>query len=854
MASSNRTAGFNRTAGIGTFGIRRQIATAGRPPSVLRAVLLASTALISFATTELARAHDGHHPLRAPESLDRPGAVATIAQASPPAPGATQQSFAIPPQSLSSALTQFARQSGLQIAVDTGLVTGRQTPGVQGRYTAEQALQRLIAGTGLNYRFTAADTITIERAVEVGGDGPLQLAPIQVAGAAESAYGPVEGYRASRSATATRTDTPILDIPVSVQVVPQQVIENQAPRRLRDVYRNISGVQADFTGGNVSATEVPIIRGFQDFSTYRNGFRTGQLAPVDFANVERVEVLKGPASVLFGLAEPGGLLNIVTKRPLDDTFVTFEQEIGSYNRFRTTIDANTPLIADGGLLGRINLAYTHDDTFRDHDGINRFFIAPTLTWRASSATELIVDFSYSYEKYPFDHGLAFNAAGEPVADVSTFLGEPDFRSEREEIFAGYTFTHDITNTLKFRNMTSFQYNENRLNAFRHFGSTNPDNTVDRSVDRSVPKGTVIQTIADLGYVFDLGPTRHQLLFGVDGRLEPEFGNQQDGPRATGPFPIDIVNPQYGQFGDIVFDSFSDFDSETKWVGIYIQDQISLLDDRLHLLLGGRYDYVDQFVKFVTPTFDFEDDRQDDAFSGRIGALYKLTDWLSPYVNISQSFNPVSPFTVGSLEPERGFQVEGGLKLDVFDERLTSTLAVYRITKDNVPVSNPDDPDFSINGGELRSQGFEVDIVGALAPGWQVIATYAYTSTEVIESDVLPIGSRFRNVPRHSANLWSGYDFQPGSGLEGLGFGAGVFGTSDKLGNDDGTFKLDGFVVADVAVWYRHTLSVLRSTLPIKAQLNVHNLFDKEYFESSNGTASVFPGAPRTIIGSIAVTF
>jgi len=778
------------------------------------------------------------------------------AEATEASPGESTVRFDIPAGSLDQALSLFGRQSGLLVSVNSALTAGARSPGVRGALAPRAALERLLAGTGLVYRFADGGTVTVVKAAAVDGEGPVRLGPIRVTGRVESAYGPVDGYRASRSATATRTDTPILETPVSVQVVPEQTVEDQAPRRLRDVYRNVSGVQPDFTGGNVSATEVPIIRGFQDFSIYRNGFRTGQLAPIELANVERVEALKGPSSVLYGLAEPGGLINIVTKRPSHDTFAIVEQEVGSFDRFRTTVDANAALTGDGRLLGRVNLAYTSDGTFRDHDGIERFFVAPALAWRPSEATELVFDLSYSYEEHPFDHGLAFNAAGQPVADVSTFLGEPDFRSEREEIFAGYTLTHAITERLTFRNAGSFQYNENRLNAFRHFGSTNPDNTVDRTVDRSVPKGTAINALADLGYRLELGGTRHELLAGVDVRWEPEFGNQQDGPRARGPFPIDIVNPQFGQFGPIVFDDFSDFDAETKWVGVYFQDQIALLDDRLHVLLGGRYDYVDQFVKFVAPAFDFdfEDDRQDEAFTGRAGILYELTPWLSPYVNVAESFNPVSPFTVGDISPTEGFQIEGGLKLNVFDQRLTATVAVYEITKDNVPVADPDNPGFSFNGGELESRGVELDVVGHLAAGWQIIANYAYTETEVIASDSLPVGSRFRNVPLHSANLWTSYDFQPGSSLRGFGIGAGLFGASDKLGDNAGTFELDGFVVADAAIWYRRTLKAGGREQHLKAQVNVQNLFDKDYFESSNGTASVFPGAPRTVIGTISLEF
>jgi len=764
-----------------------------------------------------------------------------------------QYRFDIPAGRLESALVEFSNISGVTVSFTPDVVRGLESSGLSGSYTPAQALERLLAGSGLTARFTGATTVTLAEAGVQDGDGPLQLGPITVSGEAESAYGPVEGYRASRSATATRTDAPIMETPASVQVVPEQVFKDQASLRLRDVYRNISGVQAGFTGGAVSATESAIIRGFEDFRIYRNGFRLDDVAPVDLANVERVEVLKGPASVLFGLGEPGGILNVVTKRPVNDTFAVLEQEVGNYDRFRTTFDANARLSEDGTWLGRLNLAYTNDDTFRDHKGIERIFFAPTLTWQPSDATSLTLDFSYRDEEDPFDHGLAFSADGEPVADVSTFLGEPDFRREREEIFAGYTFTHEFSDHLTFHNTFMYQNIESRLNSFRHFGSTNPDNTVNRTFDRSVPKGETFMTVFQLTSEFATGPVKHDALVGVDLRLDPKSGNTQNGPRSRGPFPIDIVNPQFGQFGEIVFDNPSFFESETKWIGVYLQDQIKLLDDRLHILLGGRFDSVDQDVTFITPTFNFSDDQTDSEFTGRVGALYEVTDWLSPYVSVAQSFNPTSPFTtsVDGLDPEEGIGYEGGVKLSFFEGRLTSTLAAFQILKENVPVTDENNPGFSINGGELRSRGFEMDIAGELAPGWQVIANYAFIDTEVLKSDSLPIGSRFSNVPRHNGSLWSSYDFQPGSGLNGFGIGGGLRGASDKLGDNAGSFKLDGFVVADVAAWYRLNLPWGQV---VKAQLNINNLFDKEYFESSAGTASVFPGAPRTVVGSISIAF
>jgi len=663
----------------------------------------------------------------------------------------------------------------------------------------------------------------------------------------------VTGYRGVIQTGATRTNTPLGETPVAVQVIPEDLIRDQAAIRLRDAYRNVSGVQASFTSNNVASTEAQIVRGFVDGGIYRDGFRIGQIAAVDFTNVERIEVLKGPASTLYGLGQPGGLVNIVTKKAENDRFLSLYQEIGSFDRYRTLIDANAPLSGDGSVLGRLNLSYTSDGSFRDHRGTERVFIAPALTWQITPSTRLVMDASYSYEEYPFDSGLVFGLDGEPVADISTFLGEPDFRSEREEFFFSANLTHEFSENVTFRSYFLYQENENRLNAFRLSGQPQPDGTIGRTFDRSIPTSRVFQTVNDLLIEFETGSLKHNLLVGGDVRYLPSPANGQDGPRTTRGFPIDIVNPQYGQFGEIVFNNQSEFDQKQFWTGVFIQDQITTADDRLHILVGGRFDYVEQFVFFETPSFFFEGDQNDTAFTGRFGLLYELTDWASPYVNVAQSFNPTSPFSasIDGLDPETGVVYEGGVKFSLFNDRVSATTAVYQITKENVPVADPDNPGFSRNGGRQRSQGFELDVAGEILPGWNIIATYAYIDTEVLASDFLPIGGRFTNVPLNSGSLWTAYDFPDNSPLANFGFGAGVFAQSDRAGDGQDSFQLDGFARVDASFWYQ---TELPSGAPLRAQINVNNVFDTEYYENSSGIGAVFPGEPLSVIGSLRVTF
>lgn len=287
----------------------------------------------------------------------------------------------------------------------------------------------------------------------------------------ESAFGPVPGYRASRSATATRTDVPIGETPASIQVIPDTVIGDQAALRLNDVYRKVSGVTPAYTGNNVAATEGPIIRGFSVFNTYWNGFRLRGQSPSVLANVQRVEVLKGPASVLYGQQEPGGLVNLVTKQPLDAPYRSIEQRVGSYDYYETLFDVGAPLNDDGSLRYRINGSYQNAGSFRDFVDNERWFIAPVLTWRITPRTEFTVEGAYMHNDFLWDNGLVFSPATfdppfEPVLPIERFLQEPAFRSTREEIFAGCRLIHEITENWKVRHMFLYHRNEFDINAYR----------------------------------------------------------------------------------------------------------------------------------------------------------------------------------------------------------------------------------------------------------------------------------------------------------------------------------------------------------------------------------------------------
>jgi len=326
----------------------------------------------------------------------------------------------IPPQSLAAALDALTQQTGLQPFYTDASVQGLKSSGIVGRYDLREAVEKLLAGTGLSYRFTGPKTVAIKKPEQVaanevtepstGKEQPKESSEPQEVTLPEMTVTakPTDAtsYSVPNATTATKTDTPIMETPVSIQVIPQQVLRDQQAIRLSDALKNVSGVQPSFAFTN---REGFTLRGFDNSAhgggaQYRDGFRV-QESILSLANAERVEVLKSPASVLFGRIEPGGLINIATKRPLASPYYALEQQFGSFDTYRTTLDATGPITQDGTLAYRLNFEYLDQDSFRDFVAIDRTFVAPSLTWQPSGRTQIDLDFIYQDEDSDIDDGI-----------------------------------------------------------------------------------------------------------------------------------------------------------------------------------------------------------------------------------------------------------------------------------------------------------------------------------------------------------------------------------------------------------------------------------------------------------------
>jgi iron complex outermembrane recepter protein len=691
-----------------------------------------------------------------------------------------------------------------------------------------------------------ARSLTLTVVPGVGSASAEDLEAIQV-----TVTGAQAGYRVPNAATATRTDTPIQDVPQSITVIPRQVLEDQQVTQINDALRNVSGVTSRFSSLRPDG-DAPIIRGFQSFGYFfTNGIRNlggGSAFQQELTNVERIEVLRGPASVLYGQGEPGGLVNLVTELPTSEPYYALNAAVGNFSFYSPSVDLSGPLNSEGTIGYRLNARYQNSGTFVDFVGFERAFVAPVFQFELGPDTTLVLEGSYLRDSRQIYPGLP--AVGtvlpNPLGDIprSRYLGEPDFSNVTYQIFdVGYRLEHQFSENLTLRNAFRLEIADVLNRDLIGLGPLLADNrTVRRNASTTTGGTQTYSLVTDLVTDFSTGAVGHELLFGVDLRRQHEsfelfFGGDT----------LDVFNPVYGNL-DFGLERGYDATQTRNYVGVYLQDLISF-SDNLKLLVGGRYDLVEQsYIGRLEGETTLV--QQDTQFSPRVGIVYQPITPVSLYANWSRSFFPQGDFGDRNADgspfaPTTGEQFEVGVKTEFLDGRLAATLAAYSITRQNVLTDDPDRPDFRIQVGEQRSRGIELDVAGEILPGWNVIAGYAYTDSEITRDNSGFQGNRPNNVPQHSGSLWTTYEIQDGD-FQGLGFGAGLFWVGERPGDLANTFDLPSYVRTDAALFYR------RDTW--QAQLNFKNLFNVGYFENAISRNSVSPGAPFTIVGSVSVRF
>ncbi|MBX8534848.1 TonB-dependent siderophore receptor [Pseudomonas cichorii] len=660
----------------------------------------------------------------------------------------------------------------------------------------------------------------------------------------ETATSPVQGYRATRSATATKTDTPIKDIPQSISVVPASVLKDLGSNNVERALDYAGGVSKQNNFGGLTLYEYSI-RGFTTSEFYKDGFSAnrGYPATPDTANIERIEVLKGPAASLYGRGDPGGTVNIVTKKPQREAFTTLQTSAGSWDRYRTALDVNTPLDEEGNVLSRVNLAVEDNNSFRDYVESSRVFVAPSFSWQLNPDTSLLVETEFVRHKSTFDRGIVAPNNKWSGMSRSTFLGEPsDGDIENDNNMIQVALDHHLNDVWSLR--LASHYKEGELSGYASESrALNPDGrTVNRRYRERDMNWHDSITQLELRGRFDAMGLEHEVLIGT------EYENYRKNERVTNiggsNYAIDIYNPVYGQAKPNGVRTGTDFFEHVESRALNLQDQI-VFTDKLRGMIGVRYEHFDQQIDDYTPTATNPTSRQrHDAFTQRAGLIYQLTPQVGLFANASTSFKPNNGLDASgnTFDPEEGVGYEIGIKSELFDDRLSTTLAAFHIEKENVLTL---DPSTNVNRaiGEARSQGLDLQLTGQVTDAIRVIGAFAYIDAEVTKgSGTIPTGSRILGVAKRSGSLLGVYEFQEGV-LRGSDVGAAFTYVGDRSGEAGTSFELPAYHTVDLLAHYKATENVT-------VGLNLNNLFDEKYFERSYSNYWVAPGEPRNFTVSL----
>lgn len=647
--------------------------------------------------------------------------------------------------------------------------------------------------------------------------------------------------------TATKTDTPIREIPQSISVVTAEELRDRAVHGVEEAMWHVAGAQGGGYG-NDSRSDWMLLRGFtparyQDGLALADGSGTG-ITRIEPYGLERVEVLKGPASVSYGAMPPGGMVNYVSKRPTAETLREVELQAGSFNLFQAGVDFGGPLTDDGRWRYRLTAMARNSDDPVDYIHDDRYYVAPALTWAPDAATSLTLLASWQEADtmsgagfLPAEGTLLPNPNGK--IPPNRFTGEPDANGyDKTRRSAGYEFSHDFGDGTRFQQSLRYASTDVETGpTVGPFGYLGDQRTLFRYLFPTEEHSDNLGLDNNLQFAF--GDTvRHEVLVGLDwrrGRNDYASAFSFNAPT------LDVFDPVYG--APVVTPDYTSHTLQTQsQLGLYVQDQVSI--DRWRITFGGRQDWVG------TDTADLINGgsahQSDEKASGRVGVNYLFDNGWAPYVGYSQSFQPTvgTDFDGNAFVPTTGEQVELGLKYQPANGRVLATLAVYDLRQQNTLVVDPNHTLFQIQQGEVTVRGVELEGRWNAGNGFSLYGAYAHVDSEVTETtDPLSLGAEIPLQPKQAASLGADYTIPYGV-LAGLGFGAGVRYTGEHYGDAYNDWETPSYTLVDAAVHY--DLGNWR------LQLNASNLADKEYISACNSAAWCYYGYPRAVTATARV--
>ncbi|MEM6162244.1 ferrichrome porin FhuA [Erwinia sp. P6884] len=714
-------------------------------------------------------------------------------------------------------------------------------------------------------RLAVLIAMTLSTSAFAAGEETIVVDATAVAPEQESAWGPAPTIAAKRSATGTKTDTPIEKNPQSVSVVTQEEMALHQVSSVKSAFNYAPGV---LTGnrGSSDVIDALSIRGFSETNTnqYLDGLKLQGDNYSEFAIdpyfLERAELLRGPASVLYGKSNPGGVVVLVSKRPTTETLREVQFQMGTDNLFSTGFDFGGAIDDDGVYSYRLTGKARDQDAQQDMQKEKRYTIAPSFSWQPDANTNFTLLTYFQNEPQTGYYGwLPRQGTVVPIVDANGQQhklgtdfdeGEGSNKIARNTKMIGYSFSHRFNDTWAVRQ--NLRYADLRTDYRSIYG--NGFDTSTNSITRgyAVSEETLNQFALDnqAQANFATGEVDHTLLLGVDYQRTRNDINAGFGS-AT---PLSALNPQYGS-DEMVPGSLFPYQylNKQEQTGLYAQDQMEW--NQWVMTLGARYDY--SMTSAFSRTTDSEIKGHDQAFTWRGGLNYVFDNGVAPYFSYSESFIPTAGTTSegNTFDPSRAKQYEAGVKYVPHDRPIVITGAVYQLTKTKNLTANPDNILFSVQGGEIRSRGVELEAKAALNANVNLTASYTYTDAEYTH-DTLLKGKTPVQVPKNMASLWTDYTFNE-TALSGLTLGAGVRYVGESKGqystgdNINQNFDVAGYTTVDALVKYDLT----RFGLPgSSVGVNVNNLLDREYVASCYREYACYWGAERQVVATATFRF
>lgn len=669
-------------------------------------------------------------------------------------------------------------------------------------------------------------------------------------------------FKADRSSTATKTDTDLRDIPQSISVVTEELIESQRAFNLRDALRNVSGLSIAAGEGGRTGDSITL-RGFSASSDiYLDGVKDNGQYNRDTFFLEKVEVLKGSSSIMFGRGSTGGVINQTTKAADGKEHLEANLSYGSFDNKRITVDAGTKL--NDVVSVRLNALVQDSDSFRDENFVRRQGLAPSVNFKFNDKTDLTLNYLYQNEDSAFDYGVPmFNGKPADVSRDKYYGFKDDMLQEYETNVAtailNHAFTDDfsVKNTLRYGDY-SRKYRSQLINSIDNVNGT----FVFREALRESNQENLINQ-TDFVLKTPIAGMPNTLAFGLEfGQEDFDFRSKASRKAGNQNFnvPISIFNPNFpdtwgvgraDDFSNLVTTGASNNKDQNRKVKVntkaaFVQDQLEL-SKQWKVLAGIRYDHFEadqtDYITAANSAFD----SSNHAWSPRTGLVWQPTETQSYYVSYGESFNPTaeqfgnSSETSAKLKPEENRNIEVGTKIELFDGKASFTSALYQLDKNNARQTDPNDSNKTILGGETRVRGLEFGLAGEVADNFNISAAYSYMDSEVVKStstanstvsaatNISTQGMALANVPRHSGTVWATYKF-----LQNWEIGGGAFASGNRFTDSIEEVKLPGYVRLDAVVAYHQP--------KYDVQFNLYNLLNKKYYESGQ-SRSALPGIP-----------